>query len=187
VLGLSLLGIAGGSGTTAAGATMLATGTGLCVATLASGGMMLVPCAVSTAAGGATTLVGAGITAVSTIALKTSTGNQGEIARAVESAGSNWTSSQESTLNNIVDHSYQKHVIDQNEFGSFFKNPQQWKEYLKSVMQKPSDYFQGGGKTLYWDDRYQVIIVDNPGNPTAFKPDAGKSYFLGEKLKLMGK
>jgi hypothetical protein len=65
---------------------MLATGTGLCVATLASGGMMLVPCAVSTAAGGATTLVGAGITAVSTLALKTSTGNQGEIARAVEGA-----------------------------------------------------------------------------------------------------
>lgn len=86
VLALSLLGIAGGSGTTAFGGAMVASGTGVCVATLAGGGTMLVPCAVTTAAGGATTLIGAGITTISVIANNTASGNKDGIAKAVEGA-----------------------------------------------------------------------------------------------------
>ena len=51
-------------------------------------------------------------------------------------------------------------------------------------MQAPSDYFQGGGKTLYWDDRLGTMIIDNPVQPTAFKPLKGKVYFFDELNKL---
>jgi hypothetical protein len=54
-------------------------------------------------------------------------------------------------------------------------------------MKNPSDFFSGGGKTLYWDDRLETIIIDNPKNPTAFRALDGKTYFDQEVGKIQQK
>jgi hypothetical protein len=102
------------------------------------------------------------------------------------------TSEVSPTAQKIADgHSYPKHVEGLNnkwgkEYGSLFQNSDQFAEYLDSVMKNPSAKFTGGGKTLYWDDRLGTIIIDNPQNPTAFRPQAGKAYY-DEQVRELSK
>lgn len=89
--------------------------------------------------------------------------------------------SQRGLLNRIDQHgSHEKHVIKQREYGTLFENKGQWREYVGGVISNPTESFKGPTKDLYWDARLGTIVIDNKtgGQPTAFRPDEGKKYYL---------
>ncbi len=90
----------------------------------------------------------------------------------------------------IADHAFNKHVLIKREYGSLFQGKAQFQEYIESVMKNPSDFASDGSRSLYWDDRLGSIIIENPENPTAFRPAepmAGKKYFYNQREELLGR
>ncbi len=88
-------------------------------------------------------------------------------------------------------HAYDKHVLGNNnpygrEYGSLIQNRGQFAEYIESVINNPSDKYVSGDRALYWDDRLGSIVIDNPKNPTTFRPQEGKAYFDIEVGKMKG-
>jgi RHS repeat-associated protein len=88
-------------------------------------------------------------------------------------------------------HAFDKHIMgignpSGKEFGSMIQTREQFSSYLRGVLDNPSDKFVSPGRGLYWDNRLGTMIIDNPKNPTAFRPETGKSYFNREVAKLKG-
>lgn len=95
-------------------------------------------------------------------------------------------------VNNLISRidaheSYEKHVLGINnkygrEYGSLFRNEDEWNDYVRGVISNPSASFSGPDKDLYWDDRLGTIVIDNKtgGSPTAFQARIGKQEYLKE-------
>ncbi|MCA8031585.1 filamentous hemagglutinin N-terminal domain-containing protein [Burkholderia arboris] len=78
-------------------------------------------------------------------------------------------------------HAFNKHVIEQNEFGGTITTPQQFSEKIENILNNPSATKQlSNGRSAYWDDASGVVVIRNPkavDGGTAFKPVNGKAYF----------
>jgi RHS repeat-associated protein len=83
-------------------------------------------------------------------------------------------------------HSFQKHVIDQKEFGSMMKNESQLSEYAQGVMRNPSDVRQlSNGRTAFWDNRLGGVVIHNAQDPkqsTVFRPTTEFGRYNGKKF-----
>ncbi|WP_438287399.1 VENN motif pre-toxin domain-containing protein [Paraburkholderia phenoliruptrix] len=78
-------------------------------------------------------------------------------------------------------HAFDKHVIDQNEFGGSITTQQQFANQIENILNNPSATKQlSNGRSAYWDDASGMVVIRNPNaadGGTAFKPTNGKSYF----------
>ena len=76
-------------------------------------------------------------------------------------------------------HSYQKHVVDQKEWGDPPMTRQAFTPIVAGVMNNPdSSKNLSGGRKAYWKGGVVVIYNPNAGDKgTCFKPNAGKSYY----------
>jgi len=149
----------------------------------AAGGIVLSPTGVGAVAG-------VGVSALGIAAIGQGVGVAGSGAYHFSQSIRN---SQSSIGNRVSSgHAYDKHVLgidnpNGREFGSQFKNRAEFGKYVDSVVKNPSDKFVKGSRGLYWDDKLGTIVIDNPQNPTAFRPTDGKAYYNREvqKLKLI--
>jgi filamentous hemagglutinin len=80
-------------------------------------------------------------------------------------------------------HAFDKHVIDQNEFGDTITTQQQFATQIENILNNPSATKQlSNGRSAYWDDTSGMVVIRNPNaadGGTAFKPTNGKAYFNG--------
>ncbi|MBN3805140.1 filamentous hemagglutinin N-terminal domain-containing protein [Paraburkholderia sp. Ac-20336] len=78
-------------------------------------------------------------------------------------------------------HAFDKHVIDQNEFGGSITTQQQFADQIENILNNPSATKQlSNGRSAYWDDSSGMVVIRNPNaadGGTAFKPTNGKAYF----------
>ncbi|MCH4091118.1 two-partner secretion domain-containing protein [Acetobacter sp.] len=78
-------------------------------------------------------------------------------------------------------HAFDKHVIDQNEFGGAITTKQQFADQIENILNNPSATKQlSNGRTAYWDNSSGMVVIRNPkaaDGGTAFKPTNGKAYF----------
>lgn len=80
-------------------------------------------------------------------------------------------------------HAFDKHVIEQNEFGSSITTQQQFANQIENIFNNPSAEKQlSNGRSAYWDDTSGMVVIRNPkaaDGGTEFKPTNGKAYFNG--------
>jgi filamentous hemagglutinin len=78
-------------------------------------------------------------------------------------------------------HAFDKHVIDQDEFGGTITTQQQFADQIENILNNPSATKQlSNGRFAYWDDSSGMVVIRNPNaadGGTAFKPTNGKAYF----------
>ncbi|MFB4383990.1 hemagglutinin repeat-containing protein [Agrobacterium sp. LR_9] len=79
-------------------------------------------------------------------------------------------------------HAFQKHILEKGELaGMGIRTRAQLADFISETMRKPSDVKAlGGGRTAYWNDEYQSVIIHNPkagDGGTIFQPKNGKLYF----------
>lgn len=79
-------------------------------------------------------------------------------------------------------HAFQKHILEKGELaGMGIRTRAQLTDFISETMRKPSDVKAlGGGRTAYWNDEYQSVIIHNPkagDGGTIFQPKNGKLYF----------
>ncbi|CUX54353.1 Filamentous hemagglutinin [Agrobacterium deltaense Zutra 3/1] len=79
-------------------------------------------------------------------------------------------------------HAFQKHILEKGELaGMGIRTRAQLADFISETMRKPSDVKAlGGGRTAYWNDDYQSVIIHNPkagDGGTIFQPKNGKLYF----------
>ena len=79
-------------------------------------------------------------------------------------------------------HAFQKHILEKGELaGMGIRTRAQLADFIGETMRQPSDVKAlGGGRTAYWNDEYQSVIIHNPkagDGGTIFQPKNGKLYF----------
>ena len=93
-------------------------------------------------------------------------------------------------LDEIVDHSFYKHVIEQGEFGSLgIKTKTQFRQHVANVIDNPTQKsFAKNGKVYYMDNTTKTIVITNnpKGVSTAFRPDNWSTY-LSKRVANNGK
>ncbi len=62
-----------------------------------------------------------------------------------------------------------------------FRTRAQFAEFINDTMANPAAVKSlGGGRTAYWNDQYQAVVVHNPRAAdagTVFQPKNGRAYF----------
>ncbi|MDT4291665.1 RHS repeat-associated core domain-containing protein [Methylomonas sp. MO1] len=81
-------------------------------------------------------------------------------------------------------HAFEKHVIQQGEFGGLgIRTREQFSNHIENVINNPTAVKQlSGGRSAYWDDATSTVVIRNPraaDGGTAFQPAKGRSYFDG--------
>jgi filamentous hemagglutinin len=80
-------------------------------------------------------------------------------------------------------HAFEKHVIQQKEFGNSISTPQEFAKIIEDTLNNPSAMKQlGNGRSAYWNDSLGMVVIRNPNasdGGTAFKPTTGKVYYDG--------
>jgi len=78
-------------------------------------------------------------------------------------------------------HAFDKHVVEQNEFGDSITTQEQFANQIENILNNPSATKQlSNGRSAYWDDTSGMVVIRNPkavDGGTAFKPTNGKAYF----------
>ncbi|WP_157025719.1 hypothetical protein [Paraburkholderia heleia] len=78
-------------------------------------------------------------------------------------------------------HAFDKHVVEQDEFGSSIATKDHFAKQIENVLNNPSATKQlSNGRSAYWDDSTGMVVIQNPNatdGGTAFKPKNGKAYF----------
>jgi hypothetical protein len=77
-------------------------------------------------------------------------------------------------------HSYDKHVVEQNEF-PWIRSREHFRDFIARIMKNPTEWKPlEGGRSAYWDKETGTVVVRDPRHPdggTAFRPDKGKRYY----------
>ena len=146
---------------TLAGSTL--TGTG------AAGGLVLAP-----VSGGSSVVAGSATTAAG-VAVAT------HGATVMMSGGSSFGKDVRSIADQIANgHAWNDHV-GTGEFKGMFNGQDDFANYIENVMNNATEIKQlQDGRTGYWDDANQAVIIHNPNakdQGTAFQPKDGKAYF----------
>jgi filamentous hemagglutinin len=84
-------------------------------------------------------------------------------------------------------HAYDKHVVQQGEFPGI-TNRANFANVVDQAIGKAKAAGDvrnlSGGRVAYWDDADGIVVISDPAaadGGTAFKPTAGKAYFLNLK------
>jgi hypothetical protein len=88
-------------------------------------------------------------------------------------------------LDEIVDHSYNKHVIEQKEFVDLgIKTKDEFKKFVNQVIENPSDIrYYKDGRIVYLQESTHTVVIKNgiSGPSTAFRPENWDN-FLNTKI-----
>ncbi len=87
----------------------------------------------------------------------------------------------ELTLDEIVDHSFEKHVLEQGEFtGLGIRTKNQFRAHIDNVLDNPSGIrYYKDGRTAYIQESTRTVVIRNPtgsGQSTAFQPTDWNNY-----------
>ena len=181
VQSLAILAIAGGTGAGTAGAAAAVTGSGVCVAVLAGGGTILVPCAIEITGASAVAGAGAVVASYGGVMYSVSKNNQDSISKAVEDAqkgGAQIPKAGQSSLPQNVKDSLQS--LENSNWvrnwegqrnGSIFRNQPEllpsepdgyYKEYDVNMIINPRDaerFIRGNnGEVYYTNDHFLTFI-----------------------------
>jgi predicted double-glycine peptidase/guanyl-specific ribonuclease Sa/predicted nucleic acid-binding Zn-ribbon protein len=181
VQNLAILAIAGGTGAGTAGAAAAVTGSGVCVAVLAGGGTILVPCAIEISGASAIAGAGAVVASYGGVMYSVSKNNQDSISKAVEDAQKGGAqipkASQSSLPQNVNDsleslnkNNWLRNWEGQSNGARFYNNPEvlpakpegYYKEYDVNKVLGPRDaerFVRGiNGEVYYTNNHYETFI-----------------------------
>ncbi|PRA85902.1 hypothetical protein CQ054_10540, partial [Ochrobactrum sp. MYb29] len=87
-------------------------------------------------------------------------------------------------LDEVVDHSFYKHVLQQGEFkGLGIRTKTQFREHVNNVIENPSSIrYYSNGRSVYLQESTGTVVVRNPtgsGQSTAFQPKDWNTYVSG--------
>ena len=85
---------------------------------------------------------------------------------------------QRGTDDDIITHGYDKHVVQQKEWGDPPISKEDYRKAINDVLASPENKPLKNGRHAYW--KAGVIVIVNSSKPsqsTCFKPTTGKSYY----------
>lgn len=87
-------------------------------------------------------------------------------------------------LDEVVDLSFYKHVLQQGEFkGLGIRTTTQFREHVNNVIENPSGIrYYSNGRSVYLQESTGTVVVRNPtgsGQSTAFQPKDWNTYVSG--------